>query len=82
MFNAVKAYLEVVVHDSASVEVGLEEMHNTQLRAGSDVHQSLLVLDLDIGAVLICPEPPCIVEFGMELLQALLAEAVQLFVVF
>jgi len=78
----VKAYLEVVVHDSASVEVRLEKMHHTQLRAGGDVHQSLLVLDLNIGAVLICPEPTCIVEFGMELLQALLAEAVQLFVIF
>lgn len=76
MFYALMTYLKMVVHDSATVEVGFEEVHHTQLRAGGDVHQTLLVLDLDVGAVLICPQAACVVELGMELLEALLAEGI------
>ena len=40
------------IHDATSVEVWFEEMHNAQLGRSRYVHQSLLVFDLGVNAML------------------------------
>lgn len=70
------------VHDSTAVEVGLEKVHHTQFGACCKVHQCLLVLDLCIRPVVALFQPPRPVILLVQLLESLLAESIQLFVVF
>ena len=53
------------VHNPAAVEVGLEKVNDTQLRACRDVHQGLFVLDLCIPSMLALFQAPCLVKLLM-----------------
>jgi hypothetical protein len=77
----VKAHLKMRIHDAAAVEVWLGEMNNTQFCASGDIHECLLIFDLSVCAMLVRLQSPCLVKFGMQLLQALFSKGIELIVV-
>ena len=76
------SHLEMSVHDSATVEIGLVKVHHAEFGGGGDVHERFLVLDLGISSMLLRTQSLRLVEFGVELLQPLLAESIEVVVVF
>jgi hypothetical protein len=70
------------IHNPAAIEVGLEEMHYTQLGACGDVHQRFFRLDFGVSAMLVSFQSPRFVKLGMQLLQASFSESIEFIIVF